>query len=322
MITVSNVCKHILLLIVREDGDLKLIKSRNGYTIYTPIDNVIERVDNIKGTFGISILITDLPTSNFLKIINELSQRYNISLFIPDSCISERVSRSLNLDCMVLPTVGTSLPLGGSWTMMFFELSKNNILSDIDSQLSVLYKSQNIYPRPQQIFNAFELTPMDRIKVLILGQDPYAKEGEAHGLAFSSLVKIPPSLRTIYKELDRTGFNTGDRDGNLTDWAEQGVFLLNTALTVQENKPRSHTALWSRFIPIVLEYVNLREHIVVMLWGKDAQEFERFFDKSKHLILKCGHPSPLNTSNPFAGCDHFRIANGQLKLWGLDIIRW
>lgn len=169
-----------------------------------------------------------------------------------------------------------------------------------------------IYPKPQDVFAAFSLTSFNDVRVVILGQDPYHGPNQAHGLAFSVQdgVKIPPSLRNIFKEL-----NQQPAHGNLTKWAQQGVLLLNTTLTVREGSPASHTGKgWERFTDAVIATLSShKEGLVFMLWGKHAQSKSPLINFNKHTILKAPHPSPLSASKGFFGSNHFQIANEVLS---------
>jgi uracil-DNA glycosylase len=205
----------------------------------------------------------------------------------------------------------------------FSEDYMRNLLSFLVEEKS-LYK---IYPPLSEIFNAFSLTPFDKTKVVIIGQDPYHAAAQAHGLCFSVCdgVKFPPSLLNIFKELERSieGFKI-PRSGNLSLWAKQGVFLLNTCLTVRENQPNSHaTKGWEIFTDKVIENLNARKnHLVFMLWGSHAKNKGKFIDRDKHLILEAVHPSPLSAYRGFIGCDHFLKANCYLDQHGLETIDW
>lgn len=189
-------------------------------------------------------------------------------------------------------------------------------------------KSQGkvIYPPGPYIFNAFNITPVDHIKVVILGQDPYHGPGQAHGLCFSvqNGVPPPPSLINIFKELhDDIGVEIPNH-GNLTHWAEQGVFLLNASLTVRAGEPMSHAKIgWATFTDTVIRRISdLKAHVVFMLWGKFAQEKKILIDETKHLVLKAAHPSPLSAHAGFLGCRHFSKANEWLISKGIDPVDW
>ncbi len=186
---------------------------------------------------------------------------------------------------------------------------------------------QIIYPAEQDTFSAFRLTPLDQVKVVILGQDPYHGPDQAHGLAFSvkPSVRIPPSLLNIYKELsqDIPGF-TMPRHGYLEKWAQQGVLLLNTVLTVQAGQAHSHAAWgWETFTDEVIRALNeKREHLVFMLWGNHARKKGAFIDSQRHLVLTGVHPSPLSASRGFFGCGHFSKANDYLRKNGIEPVDW
>ena len=185
---------------------------------------------------------------------------------------------------------------------------------------------KTVYPSNDNIFRALELTPIDTVKIVILGQDPYHGEGQAHGLSFSVQkgVKIPPSLRNIYKELNADiGMDIPDH-GFLEGWAKQGVLLLNTTLTVENGKPASHQGKgWEEFTDTIITQVNDLDHAVVfMLWGAHAQKKADMIDGDKHLVLTAPHPSPLSAHRGFLGCKHFSKANEFLKQNGQNEINW
>ncbi|HYG52837.1 MAG TPA: uracil-DNA glycosylase [Flavobacteriales bacterium] len=183
-----------------------------------------------------------------------------------------------------------------------------------------------IYPPGGQIFEAFNRTPFNNVKVVILGQDPYHGAGQAHGLCFSVNKGIvqPPSLKNIIKEIES---DTGDKQpahGDLSEWAEQGVFLLNTSLTVRAAQANSHQNQgWETFTDeAIKQLAQHRQHLVFMLWGSKAHAKEKYIDASKHLILKTVHPSPLSAYNGFFGCKHFSQCNEYLKAHGIEPINW
>jgi uracil-DNA glycosylase len=184
-----------------------------------------------------------------------------------------------------------------------------------------------IFPPTPQIFSAFDYTPFNDTRVVIIGQDPYHGVGQAHGLCFSvnKGVKVPPSLINIYKEIktDIEGFNI-PAHGDLSHWAKQGVLLLNATLTVEKDKAGSHQGKgWEVFTDAVIKAIsNHKEHVVFILWGKFAQSKVCLIDDSKHLILMAAHPSPLSAYNGFWGCKHFSKTNDYLKLHQLPIVNW
>jgi uracil-DNA glycosylase len=188
------------------------------------------------------------------------------------------------------------------------------------------YKTNTIYPPASLIFNAFNLCPMDKIKVVIIGQDPYHEPGQAHGLCFSvnDGVKFPPSLQNIYKEIASEYNQPMPQSGNLTRWAEQGVLLLNATLAVRAHLAASHQGKgWETFTDNVIKEVNDRcQNVVFLLWGSYAQKKEAYIDKSKHCVLKAAHPSPLSAYRGFFGCNHFILANNYLRKCGKEEIVW
>jgi len=191
--------------------------------------------------------------------------------------------------------------------------------------LKNVYSTRTIYPDMHDIFNALKLTPYSDVKAVIVGQDPYINQGEAHGLAFSVLpgAKVPPSLQNIFKELkDDLGCAAPDH-GHLVHWARQGVMLLNTVLTVEARRSRSHARMgWEQFTDMVLHHLNDRATpMVFLLWGKDAQAKGRLIDDRKHLVLTAAHPSPL-AGGRFFGCRHFSKTNDFLVKNGLGAIDW
>ncbi len=183
-----------------------------------------------------------------------------------------------------------------------------------------------IYPPGSQIFNAFDLTSFDHVKVVILGQDPYHGPGQAHGLSFSvpEGVAIPPSLMNIFKELKQDIGLAIPKHGNLEKWAKQGVLLLNAALTVRANEAGSHSRIgWLEFTGSVIKKVSdLKEGVVFLLWGKFAQEKQILIDATKHHVLKAAHPSPLSAHTGFLGCGHFSKTNEFLMKQGVAPIDW
>ena len=188
------------------------------------------------------------------------------------------------------------------------------------------YQTQQIFPPARLIFNAFDLCPFDRVKVVIIGQDPYHGIGQAHGLSFSvnENIELPPSLRNIYKEIRSDLGIEPLPHGNLERWARQGVLLLNATLTVRANMAGSHQGHgWEQFTDCAIKTLaTQREHIVFMLWGNYAQQKSQFIDPAKHLILKSVHPSPLSASRGWFGSKHFSQANNYLAAHGLTPIDW
>ena len=188
------------------------------------------------------------------------------------------------------------------------------------------YATRQCFPPAKYIFRAFDLCPFDKVRVVIIGQDPYHDVNQAHGLCFSVQdgVKIPPSLENIYKELHRDLGKPIPISGNLTHWAEQGVLLLNATLTVEAHKAGSHQGKgWEELTDAAIQALNnQRENIVFMLWGSYAQRKGQFIDRKRHLVLTAVHPSPLSAYRGFIGCGHFSQANNYLQQHGEAPINW
>lgn len=213
-----------------------------------------------------------------------------------------------------------------SWLKVLSEEFSKPYFSELRQFLVEEKKVAKIYPPGSLIFNAFNKTPFDKVKVVILGQDPYHGAGQAEGLCFSVAKGItpPPSLINIFQELKIDLGITPPAHGSLVSWAESGVLLLNTALTVRAGQPASHRGKgWEIFTDRVINKLSEeKEHLVFLLWGKFAQEKEVMIDTSKHLVLKAAHPSPYSASAGFFGCRHFSKANAYLESNGISAIDW
>ncbi|MHA7879120.1 MAG: uracil-DNA glycosylase [Saccharospirillum sp.] len=185
---------------------------------------------------------------------------------------------------------------------------------------------ERLFPPAEQVFRAFELTPFERVKVVILGQDPYHGPGQAQGLSFAVArgLRLPPSLVNIYKELEQDLGIQPVRHGDLSAWAEQGVLLLNAVLTVVQGKAGAHQGQgWETFTDAVIERLNQqRDHLVFMLWGSYAQKKGRIIDRQRHCVLEAPHPSPLSAHRGWFGCGHFSKANVYLRGTGQSPIQW
>ena len=216
--------------------------------------------------------------------------------------------------------------LGGGWDEALAPLFESENYKKIHDFLKEEYTHHVVYPDMYDIFNCFRLTPLDSVKAVILGQDPYHNEGQAHGLCFSVRegVEPPPSLVNIFKELHDDVGCTVPKSGDLTKWAKEGVLLLNTALTVRAHRANSHKDCgWTWFTDSVIKLVSdRREHVVFILWGANARSKKPLIDRTKHLVLECAHPSPLSAFNGFFGCRHFSKANEFLAAHGMAPIDW
>lgn len=219
------------------------------------------------------------------------------------------------------------IKLDNSWKRVLCQEFQKEYMLKLKEFLISEYKAGKIiYPKGSEYFNALNLTPLDRVKVVIIGQDPYHGEGQAHGLCFSVRpnVPIPPSLRNIFKELYNDLGIPPANHGCLEYWARQGVLLLNSVLTVVKNQPGSHRNKgWEIFTDKIIEVLNEQNRpIVFLLWGKYAHEKTKYLNTSKHLVLKAAHPSPYSATNGFLGCRHFSKTNTFLQYNNYSPIDW
>lgn len=219
-----------------------------------------------------------------------------------------------------------SVAIEASWQRILKQEFSLLYFQELTKTIKSAYLSSVVYPPPKQLFHAFNLCPFPKVKVVILGQDPYHQAGQAHGLAFSvpDGVPTPPSLRNIYKELEADLGIKAKETGNLEAWAKQGVLLLNATLTVLPGQPGSHQGLgWEIFTDAVIRHISAeKEHVVFILWGKYAQAKETLIDQNKHLILKAPHPSPFSAHSGFFGSKPFSQANNYLLQHQLKPIEW
>ena len=213
-----------------------------------------------------------------------------------------------------------------SWNELLQEEKEKSYFKVLQKFIDKEYDNQIIYPKKSDVFNALKLVPIEKVKVVILAQDPYIGENQAHGLAFSVKTGIlPPSLQNIYKEIESDiGIEMDYNNGNLTPWAEQGVLLLNTVLTVRAGKSNSHAKKgWEFFTDrIIKELGESNNPIVFILWGKNAQSKKKLITGDNHLILESVHPSPLSAYRGFFGCKHFSQTNDFLRQYKLQEINW
>lgn len=213
-----------------------------------------------------------------------------------------------------------------SWDSLLKEEFSKDYYLDLRKKLAAEYKTHTVYPAMENIFNALKYTSYEDVKVLLLGQDPYHGPNQAHGLCFSVQKGIdkPPSLKNMFKELKSDLGIDVPSHGCLTDWAKQGVLLLNTVLTVREGEPNSHKNLgWITFTDKVIEILNEREEpVIFVLWGKNAQDKLPLVTNSRHYVLTAAHPSPLSASRGFLGCKHYSKINEILESMGKEPIDW
>lgn len=220
-----------------------------------------------------------------------------------------------------------TIKLEASWKKALHSEFEQAYMKELRSFLSSeLKKKKIIYPKPSEYFAAFEHTPLEKVRVVILGQDPYHGPGQAHGLCFSVRMGVPPppSLKNIFKEIHQDLKLPIPQHGCLSTWAEQGVLLLNSVLTVQDGMAASHRDRgWERFTDQVIRVVNEQSNpVVFLLWGSYAQKKGEFINRQKHLVLESVHPSPLSAHRGFLGCQHFSKTNAFLKAQGFTPIDW
>lgn len=213
-----------------------------------------------------------------------------------------------------------------SWKKLLNNEFEKKYFKNLVEFVTEEYKTRTIFPKGKEIFKAFDLCPVDKTKVVIIGQDPYHGKGQAHGLCFSVKdgVKIPPSLRNIYKELNEDIGKPIPETGNIEYWAKQGVLMLNATLTVRAGQAGSHQGKgWETFTDTVIEKISKeKENLVFLLWGAYAQKKGQIINSEKHYVLKSAHPSPFSAYNGFFGNKHFSKTNEFLKSKGLEEIKW
>ncbi len=217
-------------------------------------------------------------------------------------------------------------PLGGGWDELLAPLFSDERYAKIREFLKYEYSHNIIYPDMHNLYNCFRYTPLDNIKAVILGQDPYHEPNQAHGLCFSVKkgVKLPPSLVNIYKEIEDDLGITEPNCGDLTKWANEGILLLNTTLTVREHAANSHSKCgWAWFTDSVIKLISENtQNVVFILWGGNARSKAPLIDETKHFIIQSAHPSPLSAYNGFFGSRPFSKTNGYLKSIGKEPIDW
>lgn len=216
--------------------------------------------------------------------------------------------------------------IDNDWLSPLSEEFKKPYYRELYQKVKVEYEKGLVFPEPDDIFNAFQFTPLSKVKAVILGQDPYHNHGQAHGLCFSVKpeVDIPPSLVNIYQELREDLGCEIPSHGYLKKWSDQGVMLLNTVLTVRAHAANSHQGIgWEKFTDAAIRILNEQDHpIVFLLWGRPAQNKKAMLNNPKHLILEAPHPSPLSAYRGFFGCKHFSKANAFLEANGVEPIDW
>jgi len=218
------------------------------------------------------------------------------------------------------------IKLNNDWDNILNELLNKTETKQLFNFIKKERKEKNIFPKESEVFKAFELCSFKNTKIIIIGQDPYHKINQANGLAFSvpKKQKLPPSLKNIFKELNNDMHIKISNNGNLSNWAKQGVLLLNCMMTVQENEPGSHSKSgWEDFTDTVIKILsNKKKHIIFLLWGEYAKKKQKLINKQKHNVLVSAHPSPLSAYRGFFGCRHFSKANEILRKKNRKTINW
>lgn len=216
--------------------------------------------------------------------------------------------------------------IGNSWDKVLKEMFDSKEYQAFFQKIDNEYQNKIIYPKKENIYNALKLTPYENVKVVIVGQDPYHGENEAHGLSFSVQrgIKLPPSLKNIYKEISNDLNIVEPNCGDLTSWAKEGVLLLNSVLTVEKDKPASHAKIgWNKYTDYIIQKINEKEKpVVFILWGNFAKTKKELITNPKHLIITSAHPSPFSARNGFFGSKPFSKTNEYLKENNIKPINW
>jgi uracil-DNA glycosylase len=219
-----------------------------------------------------------------------------------------------------------NLKLEASWKAALTEEFTKPYFKTLTEKVRGAYLAGGVYPPPKFVFHALELCPFEKVRVVILGQDPYHGAGQAHGLSFSvpEGIRVPPSLQNIYKEIASDLGKSIPSSGNLEHWAEQGVLLLNATLTVHSGRPASHQGWgWETFTDAIIKTISdQKEHVVFLLWGNYARAKKSLIDNTKHLILEAPHPSPFSANSGFFGSKHFSQTNTYLEKYKQTPIDW
>lgn len=216
--------------------------------------------------------------------------------------------------------------INNEWDIILKDVFESEQYLKLERFLELEYENNIIYPTKDNIFNALKLTSYNDVKVVIIGQDPYHEPNQAHGLAFSVLegIKLPPSLKNIYKEIESDLGIKMNNNGNLTSWAKQGVLLLNNVLTVKAHEANSHKGKgWEYVTDKIVEKLNDREEgVIFIFWGNNAKRKQKLINNPNHIVLTAPHPSPLSAYHGFFGCGHFKKINEILKEKGMEEINW
>lgn len=290
-----------------------------GAIINSRIERVIYGANDLKAGSVVSVQkMFDLPYNHKPEVISGVMKEECAAL------LSDFFKRLRSIQKYI---GGNMVNIGNEWDELLKDEFEKEYYQKLRKILIHEYKTQTIYPDMYDIFNALRYTSYSDVKAVIIGQDPYHGPNQAHGLCFSVLkgVEPPPSLKNIFKEIkSETGIDNTGKHGELTKWAESGVLLLNTVLTVRQAQANSHKGIgWEKFTDRVISLLNEREKpIVFLLWGGNARAKASLITNKKHLILQCAHPSPLSAYNGFFNCGHFNQTNSFLKENGIEPIDW
>lgn len=345
LLAVSFNCKvfdinSIVDIEIRKPGSIELYKKLGKRFVLMYVSDLdkkeykqcferISRIKNLKSIAFPEVLITKGVLLPLLTHFTE--ENANIKVYILRGQIEQKVKKILvcpypSFGGNLTSQINTWKENKSGWAPFFESITTDKTLSILNDFLRKEAKESTIFPEPNKIFNAMILTKLTDIKVVIIGQDPYHNPGAAMGLAFShdkDYKKIQPSLKNIYTELESCGYKVNKKSGDLTKWAKQGVFLINTTLTVRQGKPNSHSKEWKDFTNKLFIFLNKNiKRLIVVMWGSHAQSYENLFDTTRHKLIKSVHPSPLSAHAGFFGSKPFILCNKQLKIWGMKEIDW
>lgn len=288
-------------------------------------EKCLERLGKIKNLKSMAISKELIKYDGYSDTLEEFSATYDVLVYVYTLEKPKVVTVHKSFGDL-LGQIKVWRTQKSGWDVFFKAVIKDKTISTLNAFLRQENETFNIYPPPEKIFNAMILTKLQDVKVIIIGQDPYHTPGAAMGLAFShenDYGKVQPSLRNVYKELVDCGYKVNTKSGDLTKWAKQGVFLINTALTVRQGQANSHSKEWIPFTEKLFKFMNEQlTHCVVIMWGAHAQSYAKYFDSKKHKKLMSSHPSPFSANAGFFGSKPFLKCNEQLKAWKMKEIDW
>lgn len=284
-------------------------------------EKCLEKIVTIKNLKSIAFSKDTFGDQQYINLLEQFAEKVDALVYIYSVKKNEVIHKSFG---DLLRQIKLWKNDQSGWDAFFQPRIKDKTISTLNAFLQKEAEEYNIYPPPEEVFNAMILTKLSDIKTIIIGQDPYYVSGAAMGLAFShksTYGEIQPSLKNIFNELTNCGFKP-NKTGDLTKWAREGVFLINAALTVRQGQPNSHSKQWKPFTEHLLKFLDTKlDRAVIMLWGNYAQKYGKYFGE-KHKKLLTSHPCPMSVNNGFSGCKHFVKCNIQLKKWGIKEIDW